>query len=72
MNLYIFKTDIEDKEKVKSLKPIFNNNSIVYNWSIDLEDTDKVLKVEAAQGLNERDIINLVSAKGFLCETLAD
>ena len=72
MKLLIFRTDIENKNNVKTLKPLFNDHSSIINWSIDLEDVDKVLKVEAIENLNEKDIANLVSLNGFSCESLPD
>lgn len=72
MELLIFQTDIRSKKKIESLKPIFNNHSDIIEWSIDLEDIDNVLRIEASTNSLEDDIINLVKTKGFYIKVLPD
>jgi hypothetical protein len=72
MKVLIFKTDIRTRKKVDTIKPMFDNHATIANWYIDLEDRDRVLKIEANGDLHERDIIDLVSAKGYTCEVLPD
>ena len=72
MELYIFRTDLKTKKRVKALKPIFNNRKIISSWSIDREDIDNVLKVTSTGKLNEDQIIQLVQACGYQCELLAE
>lgn len=72
MELLIFQTDIKSKKKVKSLKPVLNSHSDIINWSIDLEDIDNVLRIEATSNLLEEDVIDLVKIKGFNIEALTD
>ena len=72
MKLLILKTDIKTKKKVKAVKPLFNNHPTISNWSIDIEDIDNVLRIEAQNDLNEKDLIHLVKACGFYCEALVD
>lgn len=70
MNLLIFRTDIETKEKVETVKPFLNNHSNIVKWSIDLEDIDKVLKVKFTEDLSEKDVIKEISTHGFNCDVL--
>ena len=72
MELHIFRTDIKSKKKLKSIKPVLNNHTDILTWSIDLEDIDNVLRVEARTNLSEEEVINLVQVKGFYIETMAD
>ncbi len=72
MELLIFRTDIKSKKSVKSLKSIFNNHSDIIKWSIDLEDIDNVLRIEATKNLLEENVIDLVKVKGFYIKTLSD
>jgi len=72
MKLLIFRTDIESKKSVKAIRSLFNDHSNIINWSIDLEDVDKVLRVEAIESLNENDISKLIGLNGFSCEPLPD
>ena len=68
MDILIFKTDIE-KEKSASISSLLNKVNGIRNWSIDHEDIDKVLRVEADK-ISENDIIDVVSTAGFHCEEL--
>ena len=72
MELLIFKTNIKTRKKVKTIKSLFEYQSSIIKWSIDLEDIDKVLKVNITETLNENDIKNLIKVKGFYCEALPD
>ncbi|GGH01054.1 hypothetical protein GCM10011416_19660 [Polaribacter pacificus] len=72
MKLLILRTDIKTKKKVKKIKPIFNNHPIIYNWSIDIEDIDNVLRIEADDHLNEEELKKVVMENGFYCEDLPD
>ena len=72
MEVLIFCTDIKSKKKIKSLRPVFNNHSEIIKWSIDLEDIDNVLRIEATTNLFEEDVIDLVKVKGFFIKTLSD
>ena len=72
MEVLIFCTDIKSKKKIKSLKPVFNNHTEIIKWSIDLEDIDNVLRIEATTNLFEEDVIDLVKVKGFFIKTLSD
>ena len=70
MNLLIFKTDIENKEKVETIKPFLNNHSNIIKWTIDLDDIDNVLKVKFKKDLTENDIIKTINTQGFYCDVL--
>ncbi|AUP78090.1 hypothetical protein [Flavivirga eckloniae] len=72
MHLLIFKTNIESKKKVKSLNPVLNKHSDILDWTIDLEDIDNVLRIEATSNITESDIIDMVSMRGFTIKTLTD
>ncbi len=72
MNLFIFKTDVATNAKVESLKRFLQDNPIIRKWSVDLEDIDKVLKIETTVDLKETEIISHLASAGFNCETLPD
>ncbi len=72
MNLLLFKTNIKTKKKVKTIAPTFNNHVGISNWSVDTEDIDNVLRIEAEENLKENDVISLVENNGFSCMVLAD
>lgn len=70
MKLLIFRTDIETTKNIKTIKPLFNNHSSIIKWSVDIEDIDNVLRVEATESLNESDVIDLMKKQGFYCNAL--
>ncbi|MCX2681617.1 hypothetical protein OOZ15_16820 [Galbibacter sp. EGI 63066] len=72
MKLLIFRTDIKTKKKVKSLKPILKNQSTITEWTVDTEDIDNVLRIEAKETLTEKEVIHLLKKNGYYCEPLLD
>lgn len=72
MQLFILKTNIKNKRKASSIAPILENMNTVLDWNIDLQDIDKVLRIEAKETVKESEIINLIRTQGFYCETLND
>ncbi len=72
MELFLFRTDIKSKKKLNYMKPILNNHSDILKWSIDLEDIDNVLRIEATNTVTEDTIIKLIRMHGFYIKTLTD
>lgn len=68
--LFILRTDIGTQQRVKQVKSIFDGNANIIKWSIDTEDIDNVLKVEATKNLSEADIIDQLKTQGFFCDVL--
>ncbi|WP_248723367.1 hypothetical protein [Seonamhaeicola sp. ML3] len=68
--IHILKTNITSKPAVNTLKLLFNAHPDIVRWSIDLEDIDKVLRIETNSNLQQEDIIEQVTARGFYCEEL--
>ena len=67
MKLLIFQTNIDSKQKVETVQPLFNNHNSILDWSVDTEDIDNVLRIEARENLHETDVINLMTTQGFYC-----
>ncbi|OEK03975.1 hypothetical protein [Roseivirga misakiensis] len=72
MKLLIFKTDIENIFKAKKVNAVLAYSTKIFDWSIDMEDIDNVLRIEADDRYTESDIIELVSKCGLHCESLPD
>lgn len=70
MNLIIVKTNISSKVKAKKLAPVFNAHSGILKWSIDTEDVDKVLRIEAHEHVQEEEIAALIGEHGYFCEEM--
>ncbi|MCB0481572.1 MAG: hypothetical protein KDC83_09075 [Flavobacteriales bacterium] len=68
----ILKTNIESKQRAKTLAIVFDKHESISSWSIDLDDVDKVLRIEASPTLSESDVQQLMASKGYFCEDLAE
>lgn len=72
MKLLIFKTDIENSIKANKVNSVFAYKTNILDWSVDMEDVDNVLRIEAEDSSSENDIISMVETCGLHCEALPD
>lgn len=70
-DILIFKTNIKTIDDKMKIAPILNSLAQIQCWTVDCEDCDCVLRIEA-QGLSEAQIIEIVQQSGFECTTLND
>ena len=70
MKLIILKTDLRTRQHVHSICHVLNAHPGIGQWTVDTEDIDKVLRLEAASALTEPDIIQLLAYSGVCCEEL--
>ena len=71
MQVLVLKTNIRYKKHLKEVAPLLDGQHSILRWNVDLQDRDKVLRIEAA-ALPINDIIQLIQQAGFYCEELAD
>jgi hypothetical protein len=71
MGVLILKTNIRYKKQVKAVAPLLNNRNGISRWNIDLEDIDKVLRIESSN-MEITEVVQLIQEAGFHCEELAD
>ena len=69
--VYVFKTNVKNKYQIKKLKPIFNSCFPHVQWNFDIEDCDKIFRVESQVDIVS-DISKIFKSKGYDCEELAD
>lgn len=69
MNIFIFETNVKTAEDVNDVKSVFNSELDISVWSVDLEDTDKILRIESAN-ISPEIIENLLRKAGFQCQQL--
>ncbi|MFT5780333.1 MAG: hypothetical protein ACI837_003295 [Crocinitomicaceae bacterium] len=70
MKLLIMKTNIKTKKNLNTIVQVFDGHSSIYKWTLDREDKDNVLRIEADENLREKEITQLINAYGFHCEEL--
>lgn len=67
--IYVFKTSVETKSQVEKLKPHINTVLPTEKWSFDLEDCDKILRIDSDENIVLR-ITTLLTIHKFHCEEL--
>jgi copper chaperone len=59
-----FKTNLKCGGCIKAITPGLESLNSIENWSVDLENPDKVLEVEAAADISEK-IMDSVKKAGY-------
>jgi len=70
MNVEIFKTDVVKKNQAEKILLILNNHFPHFKINFDLDDCDKILRVEGERIAVEK-IIALLHQQKILCEQLS-
>ena len=71
LQILVFKTTIRTLEDKQKLTPLLDHWEQISRWTVDCEDCDCVLRIEA-DGVSEQEIMELVRRAGFECEVLID
>ena len=67
--IYVFKTSVETQDQLQKLKPHINRILPDEKWNFDLEDCDKILRIDSDENIVVR-IVGLLSIHKFCCEEL--
>jgi hypothetical protein len=67
--IYVFKTSVETKDQVETLKPQINQILSTEKWNFDLEDCDRILRIDSEENIVPK-TIHLLSIHKFHCEEL--
>jgi hypothetical protein len=67
--IYVFKTSVNTKMQVKKLKPHIDKILPQAKWNFDLNDCDKVLRIDSEENIVLK-ITGLLIIHQFLCEEL--
>jgi hypothetical protein len=65
----IFKTSVASNQDLNKLTPYLNSLMEDLKWTIDLFDSDRILRVISSVNKNE-EIISVVNKLGYDCENL--
>ncbi|GAC1451850.1 MAG: hypothetical protein NVSMB7_14490 [Chitinophagaceae bacterium] len=69
--ILVFKTDVRSRKRVNALAPHLQNMKGIIKWNVDLQDADKVLRVECAS-ISSGTIEKILQQAGHYCEELQD
>ena len=72
MQILVFKTNLSNRKRVKLISPLFQNHPVIRDWSVDLEDCDRILRIVTLGPVNEGEIIYMMNMCGYYCELLND
>lgn len=71
MEILVFKTNIRFKKQIHAISPYINDIGGIQRWNVDLDDEDKILRIEA-RDLSPRVIEHTLLQAGYFCEELPD
>jgi len=69
MEILVFKTNVNSRRKVTRLGGLLQKLPTVKQWNFDLDDCDKVLRIEATEATTAM-VASLLHTAGFVCEEL--
>jgi hypothetical protein len=67
--IYVFKTSVKTKLQAKKLKPHIDKILTNEKWNFDLEDCDKILRIDSNENIVLK-ITGLLNMHRFNCEEL--
>ncbi len=68
-DIFIYKTNVSTPVHVRQVKLLFERMVSIKQWTFDLEDCDKILRIEAI-GLQPETVALLLEEAGIFCEPL--
>lgn len=69
--IFIFRTNVPDQSAIENLQPSLDELLPSSNWNFDLEDCDKILRIDSQIEI-AKTTIDLLKNKGYNCEELPD
>lgn len=67
--IYVFKTSVKTKKDIKKLKHHLNILCKQDKWNFDMEDCDKILRIDSQSEILKT-VMDLLQDTGFDCEEL--
>jgi hypothetical protein len=68
--IFVFKTSVKNKMQVRKLKPYIDNILTNAKWNFDLEDCDKILRIDSEENIVLQ-VTDLLNKHNHNCEELA-
>lgn len=67
--ILVFRTSVQSVAQVHALRPLLDRVVADGQWNFDLEDRDRILRVEAETSVKER-VLALLTGQGYACVEL--
>lgn len=71
MEVLVFKTNVRYKKHINSIAFRLDNIPDIRRWNFDLQDKDRILRIEAAE-LAPSIIENILQQAGYYCKELGE
>jgi hypothetical protein len=71
VEVLVFKTNLNSPADVNRVAVELKAAAHVLRWNVDLEDVDRVLRIETSAP-EPHEIVNVLAAAGYECEELQD
>jgi Ca2+-binding EF-hand superfamily protein len=72
MQVVVLKSDIDTLNRIQQLAPIFELNKVFDNWNVDLEDIDKILRIECRYNISEDEVIQMLKPYDIQLAKISD
>jgi hypothetical protein len=69
MEILVFATNVQRRTQVSKVKSLLTRLTGIGNWNFDLEDCDRILRVES-KGVSPRHIEAVLNNAGINCREL--
>jgi hypothetical protein len=69
--IFVFKTNVSDVSAIKALQPFLDKYLLDSKWNFDLEDCDKILRIDSQRPISAT-AVKVLHDNGFECEELPD
>ena len=70
MEILVFKTNVSDRGHIESVRPHLRKLDDILKWNFDLLDEDYILRIEATNRLNPREVERALYQAGYDCQVL--
>ncbi len=67
----VFRTHVRYKKDQRRIAPVLDGDGRILQWSVDLADRDKVLRI-VTDALLTGQVVDLLQGAGYACEELPD
>ena len=71
MEILVFKTNVQNMRQINAIRSYIKSLKGIFRWNFDLDDSDRILRVEA-EYLSPRSVELALLQAGYYCEELED
>jgi hypothetical protein len=68
-HISVYRTNITQWQQIRTMEKIISSYSGIEKWNVDIEDCDKVLRIEAIRKTHEK-LISRLREENIFCEPM--